>query len=309
MKPDFSIVIPAFNEEAGIPVLAEAIERFVATSDIHLQFVFVDDGSADETFNLLSRLFFEKADVKVVKLSRNFGAHAAIRAGVYHSDADCVMLYSSDMPEPIEDITRFYEELQKGFEIVYSERVGYKGSLGSRMFGKMVTRYIEKNYPEDGLIGVAFGNKVKQELNDDIETNSSIFFQIFQLGFSRKAIPVAYNEREQGESKWTLSKKVTLFVDSFVMFSYTPIRAISGIGLIMALLGFIWALVIVICKAFNLAVFAAGWPTMMSILLIGFGITNISLGIIAEYLVRTLDAARNRRTFITDEIVETVSRR
>ena len=86
------------------------------------------------------------------------------------------------------------------------------------------------------------------------------------------------------------------------MFSYMPIRMISGIDIILAILGFIWAIFIIICKLFNLIDFSLGWPTISSILLIGFGITNISLGIISEYLVRTLDASRKRPVFIIDEV-------
>lgn len=304
VKPDFSIVIPAYNEESSLPFLFEALEKYVSTSPIDLQFVFVDDGSSDNTLQCIKTWKCPGAHVKVIKLSRNYGAHPAIRAGVKHSDSDFVMLYSADMPEPVDSITAFFNELRNGYEIVYSERIGYKGSLGSRVFGKMINRYIEESYPTNGLIGVAFGNKVKDELNRDTSTNSSIFFQIFQMGFSRKSIPIQYNEREQGESKWTFTKKVTLFIDSFVMFSYAPIKAISALGFLMAVVGILGALLIVLFKLLNITEFAAGWPTVLCLLLAGFGVTNISLGIIAEYLGRTLEASRGKSTFIVDEVVE-----
>lgn len=303
MKPDLSIVVPAYNEEESLPTLQSAIESYLTQTDIHLQFVFVDDGSADNTYSMLCDLSFSGAQVKVVKLSKNYGAHSAIRAGVKFSDADKVMIYSSDMPEPIEDITLFYEELNSGYEIVYSERIGYDGGFGSRMFNKMINKHIEESYPSNGLIGVAFGAKVKAELNRAIDANSSIFFQIFRMGFSKKAIPIQYNEREHGESKWTLGKKIALFIDSFVSFSYTPIRVISMVGMLFSVVGLVVALLIVLFKLFNIVDFAAGWPTMISLLLFGFGITNVSLGIIAEYLIRTLKAVQRVPAFVVDEIV------
>lgn len=304
MKPELSIVIPAYNEVACLASLYEAIAGYVESSEKRLQFVFVDDGSRDDTFATLCSWSLEKACIKVVKLSRNFGSHAAIRAGIYYSDADAVMVYSSDMPEPIEDADRFYQGLLDGYELVYSVRTGYEGDFGSKVFSKLIKRFIDESYPAEGLIGVAFGSKIKRELNSDIESNSSVFFQIFRLGFSRLAISTPYCEREAGESKWTLAKKMKLFVDSFVMFSYAPIRVITGFGIAMAFIGLLWAVAIVVLKVFSIFEFAAGWPTMISILLVGFGITNISLGIIAEYLIRTLDAARNSRTFFVDEIIE-----
>lgn len=303
MKPDFSIVIPAYNELESLDSLESAIRDYSAATEVFLQFVFVDDGSTDGTFEALEGWSIDGAQIKIVKLSRNFGSHAAIRAGIFHADADYIMIYSSDMPEPIEDADRFYQELQNGYELVYSVRTGYRGDLGSRLFSKLINCCIDASFPAQGIIGVAFGSKIKRELDNDIESNSSIFFQIFKLGFSRLGISVAFTDREQGESKWTFAKKIKLFIDSFVMFSYVPIRAISGIGVVMAAIGIIWALGIVVSKVFNLFEFAAGWPTMMSILLGGLGVTNISLGIIAEYLIRTLDAARNKKAFIVDEIV------
>lgn len=305
MKPDLSIVIPAYNEIESLPSLKQAIESYCARAKMSLQFVFVDDGSSDGTFEALSQWEMADCQLKIVKLSRNFGSHPAMRAGIFHASADYVMVYSSDMPEPLEDATLFYEGLQNGNELVYSVRAGYKGDLGSRIFSKLINKCIDANYPAQGILGVAFGPKIKQELNTDIESNSQIFFQIFKLGFRQKSIVATYNEREQGESKWTLTKKIQLFIDSFVMFSYMPIRIISTTGILMSLIGFVWALGIVIAKAFNIVEFAAGWPTMISIMLLGFGITNISLGIIAEYLVRTLDVARNKKTFIVDEVIET----
>jgi len=301
-KPDISIVIPAYNEVETIPLLFSTLSEFVKSTSIIVQFVFVDDGSSDNTFDELCKQDNLNNCMKIVKLSKNFGAHVAIRAGILHADSEKVMIYSMDMPEPIENVIFFFNELNSGYEIVYSERIGYRGSLGSRIFGKLVNRFIEPTYPNDGLLSVAFGGKVKEQLNNNIEKNSSLFFQIFQFGFKKKGIPAVFEDRKAGESKWTLRKKIKLFIDSFVMFSYMPIRLITGIGMVLAVLGVLWALVTVILKIFNIIEFDAGWPTLTTILLVGFGITNMSLGIIAEYLLRTLDAARERPTFITDTV-------
>ena len=303
-KSKLIFVIPAYNESDNVGLLVTALKQFIETVDYHVQFVFVDDGSTDDTVEKLKQVQIDKASVKIVQLSKNYGSHSAIRAGIYHADSDYVMIYSMDMPEPVEDIDLFYQELIKGNEIVYSERVGYKGSLGSRIFARMITRFIERSYPANGLIGVGFGSKVKRELNKNIENSSSVFFHIFSLGFTKKCIEAEYMERKQGESKWTMSKKIKLLIDSFVMFSYAPIRAISLLGILLSFVGFLWALVIIVIKVFNLFELAAGWPTTLSLLLIGFGLTNFSLGVIAESLMRTLEAARRRPVFIVDEVFE-----
>jgi dolichol-phosphate mannosyltransferase len=146
-----------------------------------------------------------------------------------------------------------------------------------------------------------FNRKVADEVNKNVEANSSIFLQILGLGFRQESISYKKRERQTGVSKWTLSKKIKLFIDSFVAFSYAPIRFVTIVGIIFFIVGMIWTLYIVIRKIFFQDL-AAGWPALMSILMIGFGITNISLGIIAEYLWRTLDASRKRQVYIIDEI-------
>jgi len=299
-----SVVVPAYNEEDSIPSFVAAAKAYSDSVDFSIEYVFVDDGSQDKTLETLKSECVVLESCKVVKLSRNYGSHAAIRAGVKNSSHDRVVVYSIDMPEPIEDIGKMYAELCNGVELAYTLREGYEGGLGSKIFAKLVNRYIEPSYPAEGLVGIGFGSKIKNELNAHPEPNSSIFFQVFQMGFTQKGIVAPFEERQFGQSKWTLRKKVKLLVDSFVMFSFAPIRFISTVGLVFALVGFVWALAIVIIKLTGAMELAAGWPTTLAVLLIGLGITNVSLGVIAEYLVRDLDATRGRPAFIVDDVFQ-----
>ncbi len=151
-----------------------------------------------------------------------------------------------------------------------------------------------------------FNRKVAAQVKTNVEANSSIFLQILGMGFSQTSISYKKRERKTGVSKWTISKKIKLFIDSFVAFSYAPIRMVTIIGISMFFFGFLWTVYIIIRKLVYHDL-ASGWPALMSILMIGFGITNISLGIIAEYLWRTLDASRKRPVFIIDQIVEFIN--
>ena len=148
-----------------------------------------------------------------------------------------------------------------------------------------------------------FNKKVKENLDRNIEVNSSLQLQIFTLGYHSENVYYDKKERKVGKSKWTFSKKIKLFIDSFVAFSFAPIRMVSIIGILFFIAGAIWTIYIVIRKLL-FDDLASGWPALMSILMIGFGITNISLGIIAEYLWRTLDASRKRPLFIIDDIID-----
>jgi len=127
--------------------------------------------------------------------------------------------------------------------------------------------------------------------------------QIMDAGFKYATISLDFNERSAGVSKWTLSKKIKLFIDSFVAFSFMPIRLVSMIGIIIFFIGILIGIFTIINKFINPSV-PIGYSTLASIMALGFGVTNISLGIIAEYLWRAYDAARKRPVFIVSEVVD-----
>ncbi|MGL4483855.1 MAG: glycosyltransferase [Anaerovoracaceae bacterium] len=301
---DISVIIPVYNEEENIQTLVKTLDEYLANQKFKTEVVFVDDGSTDNSVSSLKKANFNNAEKKIVKLSKNFGAHAALRAGIQNVDSDNCVFYYMDMSNDVSVIGELYELLKEGNELAYVERIDYKGSLGSKIFTKLVNKFIASDFPESGVTSVAFGKKIKDALNQHIEKNSSLFFQIFRLGFKKAGIKRKINEREIGTSKWTLSKKMNLFIDSFVMFSNAPIRFVSILGFIFAFIGILAALFTLIIKVFDLFTLSAGWPTLISVIMIGFGVTNLSLGVISEYLVRTLEAAQDRPVFIVDELIE-----
>jgi dolichol-phosphate mannosyltransferase len=148
-----------------------------------------------------------------------------------------------------------------------------------------------------------FNRKVADALNRDIQVNSSLFLQILSLGFKQDSIEYDKVERKHGKSKWTINKKIKLLVDSFVAFSFAPIRLVTIVGITLFAGGLLFSFYLLMRKVlFHDLV--SGWTMLMTTLSLGFGITNISLGIIAEYLWRTFDAARGRPAFIIDEIID-----
>lgn len=210
------------------------------------------------------------------------------------------------MQEPDEMVDVMYSNIIQGYDTVYIEKQSINISFISRTFSSiysaLMRRFAVKNYGSGGINNMMFSRKIIEELNDNIESNSSLNLQILDLGYKSTTIPMRYKERTTGKSKWTLSKKMKLFIDSFVAFSFMPIRAVSVIGIILSLIGFVYGIYIVIQRITFPEVPVEGYATLSVLLLFGFGITNISLGIIAEYLWRAYDAARNRKPFIVSEI-------
>jgi len=301
-----SVIIPIFNEYEGIPFLVESLNEFFREHrNLNAEVIFVNDGSRDHSVERLVSMDHKSYKAKVISFSRNFGSHAALRAGISHASGDFICFNYADLQDPLDLIVRMKELMEQENDIVWAQRESTKVPWGEKMFSKfyasLMKKFAFKNFPEKGFDIVMFNKKVAAEVNKNVEANSSIFLQILGMGFRQTNITYKKRERKTGVSKWTLSKKIKLFIDSFVAFSYAPIRFVTIVGILFFFIGCLWAVYIIVRKL----VFddlAAGWPAMLSILMIGFGITNISLGIIAEYLWRTLDASRKRQVFIIDEI-------
>lgn len=304
-----SIIIPVLNEEDSIDHLISQLNGyFMQGVQYQAEVIFVNDGSTDLTAYKLKNGRHYAYAAKIISFSRNFGSHAALRAGIQHATGDYITFMYADLQDPIDLLGTMLNEVQDAkADICWAYRDSTQVSRSEKVFSQayayLMKKYAVPNFPRNGFDIVLFDKKVQDCLNTNVESNSSVFIQILTLGYKQSAVTYTKNARLVGKSKWTLSKKIKLLIDSFVAFSFAPIRLVSIIGILFFLLGLVWTGYIIFRKlVFN--DLASGWPALISILMVGFGITNISLGIIAEYLWRTLDASRKRPVFLIEEIMD-----
>ena len=308
-----SIIVPFLNEEDGIELFCSTLDDHASKLSFPLELVFVDDGSTDRSVEILGKYSFKNIKrAKLVQFSRNFGSHAAIRAGVQNAYYDICTWLGSDLQEPLELLEKSFDLITKeGYDAVYVSKKSIVVSKLNRAFSKtyshLMRKYAVSNYSSDGVSTIVFNGKIKELLNNNVEGNSSIMLQIIDAGFKTANLELDFHERSAGKSKWTLSKKVKLMIDSFVSFSFAPIRLVSIMGMIMFFIGVVIGVVTIVARIMNYDT-PAGYATLASLIALGFGITNISLGIIAEYLWRALDAARQRPVFIVSETKDLISR-
>ena len=300
-----SIIVPIYYNELNIPHLYEQMkEKILSRTDFEAEIVCVDDGSKDGSYKALLELREKDDRFKVVKLSRNFGSHTAILAGFAHATGDCMTMVASDLQEPLEIIIEMYEKWKQGKKVVIAVRKdredGFFQKLFSNTYYSLMQKYALKDMPSGGFDCFFIDKKVRDVLVSMNEKNSSIVGQVLWAGFEMDKIYYVRKKREIGESKWTLSKKIKLFIDSFMAFSYVPIRFISTLGIFISIVGFILAVFLIVNKfMFNVPV--QGWTTMMITLLMLSGIQMLTLGVIGEYLWRNFDESRGRPTYIVEE--------
>ena len=305
-----SVIIPCYYNEQNIPITTKVLldnEKMFQES-VSFEYVMVDDGSKDNTFAELLNFKNEYPQkVTVVKLSGNFGSYNAILAGMSAATGDCNIVITADLQDPPELMIKMYEYWLKGIKLVLANRDSRDEGFFSRVFSNsyhfLLKKFALKNLPKGGFDYCLFDKKLKEEVLQMNEKNTNSLYLLVWLNYDFVTLPYHRNKRKIGTSKWTLSKKIKLFIDSFVSFSYVPLRFITISGLILGLISFIYALFIIYSKFFGF-IDVQGWSTMMVVFLIISSFQMISLGIIGEYLWRNLEATRRRPSYVIDKIIQ-----
>lgn len=304
-----SIIIPCyFNEDNIQPLTEKLIENEQAfPPGTEVEYVLVDDGSKDRTYERLLGFYRQYPNrVKIIKLAGNVGSHNAILAGMNYATGDCCSILAADLQDPPDLLPRMYAYWQKGVKLVIANRADREEHFFKKLFASvyhsMIKRYALKNIPPNGFDIVLFDRQIQHEMVKINEKNTSQTYLLAWLQFDYVTIPYTRLKRKIGKSRWTLQKKIKLFIDSFVAFSFLPIRLITVLGLLLGGLSFTYGVFIIIARLSGF-IEVQGWAALMSVILLLSSFQMIALGVIGEYVWRTLDASRSRPNFVVDETV------
>lgn len=300
-----SIVIPVYFNEPNLPDLyAKLSENVLSRLNMAYEIIMVDDGSGDNSYQVMQELRKNDRNIKLVKLSRNFGSHAAILAGLTHASGDCATVISADLQDPPEIILKMLDKWNAESKVVLAVRKDREEPATQKAFSntyyKLMQKFALPGMPDGGFDCFLVDKQVVSVLKNMEEKNTTLMGQVIWCGFSHDIIYYTRKTREKGESRWTLGKKIKLFVDSFVSFSYFPIRLVEVIGVLFSMCSLIWLICILLVKLFG-GIDTAGWTTLMAVVLLSSGLILITLGVIGEYLWRIFDAVRKRPVFIVEE--------
>lgn len=300
-----SIVIPVYYNEKNLEPLYEDIKKkIINVIDYEYEIVMVNDGSKDESWNVMKKLAAYDSNIRIISLSRNFGSHAAILCGISHCTGDCAIVKAADLQEPTELVLEMVESWKKGNNVVLAVREGREESKSQTFFANFYYDLVRKtalpNMPKGGFDVYLIDRKVITVLENLDEKNSALTGQLLWSGFKTDIVYYTRLAREIGESKWTLKKKIRLVMDTLFSFSSLPITAVLAVGVGSMVIAIIWAIVVLISKLSG-AITVSGWTSLFIFNLFSFGVTMMTLGILGEYLWRTFDACRNRPPYIIEE--------
>jgi polyisoprenyl-phosphate glycosyltransferase len=308
---DYSIIIPVYQNQGSLKKTFDVLKSDVIdkNSQYSSEIIFVDDGSTDESLKVLQSLYEAYPElIVIIKLTRNFGTYPAIIAGYEKARGSCLINISADMQDPPELINEMISfHFNENYNIVICHRESrdesaYR-SITSKIFYGTVKKYCFPNMPKGGFDFILISSKVKKEILCDLEADFFLQGKILWIGYDIKFIPYKRRKREEGVSQWTFSKKLKWFIDAIMSYSFFPIRFISAMGIIIALVGFIYA-VIVLFQRLLVEDYIYGWSPIVILILILSGFQLLMLGVIGEYVWRTLSQSRKRLQYVIDEIIE-----
>lgn len=307
-KPVFSLVIPVYQNAPNLERTFHALRQLeTLLPEYALELIFVDDGSTDGSFARLEQFHRDHPRlVKVVKFTRNFGQTYAIQAGLRAATGACHGIISADLQDPPELFVEMIRHWEKGEKLVLAERADREdrgpGRWLSSLYWRILESYGLKGYPKGGADCFLLDREVSEKVARINERNTMIFALIFWLGYDFVTIPYTRRKREAGVSQWSFVKKLKLFVDTLIAFTYLPSRAIVYLGLTFSVLSMSYAGVMV-ANWYYYKQAPPGWATI-AVSVLGLGSLNLlCLGIISEYLLRILDEARKRPTYVIDRVL------
>lgn len=300
-----SIIVPVYWNSDTLEMLYEDMKAKILDKLGDYEIVFVDDGSGDNSWEIMNKIRERDNNVVCIRLSRNFGEHAALLAGLSVCTGDCAVTKQADLQEDSTLILDMYESWKKGNKVVLAIRrsrdEGAVKKFFAGMYYRIVRKLINKEMPKGGCDCYLVDRQVIEVLEKMDEKNSSLTLQVMWLGFRSEKIYFDRKNREVGKSRWTFSKKFKLVVDSMMSFTYVPLRFMEVTGVLFGLFAII-GMISVIHEKLTEGTPILGYASLMCVLLFSSGLTLLMVGIIGEYVWRALEESRNRPAFVIDTV-------
>lgn len=297
-----SLIIPVYNEEAAVPIFLDTVRPLLAAEKYAFELLFVNDGSGDGTLDFLLAAREQDPRIKIVNFSRNFGKELALAAGFQAASGDAVIPMDVDLQDPPELITQFLRQWEAGYDVVIGVRKHRtsdtifkrrSAALFYKFFNYLCGNRLVPNAGDYRLMNRASLDALNS-LTERVRFTKGLYAWI---GFQQTVVPYDRPPRVAGTSKWNAWKLWNFALDGITSFSTLPLRIWSYVGFVVALIGFLYAIFLVM----RTLIFGAdlpGYPSQMVVLLVLGGLILMSLGIIGEYLGRVFEESKGRPQYL-----------
>ncbi|HIZ96461.1 MAG TPA: glycosyltransferase family 2 protein [Candidatus Ligilactobacillus excrementavium] len=300
MRNLISIVLPVYNEEAGIVKTIEVLENFVEKQPQDFELLFIDDGSTDTSVSLIKAMQQKYLNIKLIKFSRNFGHQLAISAGIRYTMGDAVVVMDADLQDPPSVIPEMIKEWKKGAQVVYGKRKSRAGEtwfkkISASLFYRFLQKIASINIPLDTGDFRLMDRRVIKELRKMNETDPFVRGLVSWVGFKQTSVEYERKERIAGSSKYPLKKMVNLALSGITSFSDFPLKLLIWAGSISIGFSFVY-LPVALITGFTTLKFLIG--TLFGMI----GLSLIGMGLLGIYIYKTFQASRKRPLYVVSDI-------
>jgi dolichol-phosphate mannosyltransferase len=307
MSPTYSVIVPAYNEQEVIVESYNRLTKVMQGMDGSYELVFINDGSRDNTAQIIAGICEKDKHVRLINFSRNFGHMPAITAGMEHAKGEAIIVIDADLQDPPEVLPQMAAKWREGYDVVYGKRSMRKGEtffkkLTAKWFYRIINALSSVELPMDTGEFRLIDRKVCDAVNKLQEKNRYMRGLVSWVGFKQVAVEYIREERFAGETKYPLKKMIAFAMDAITSFSYKPLKLATSLGFIISFLGFVYTLVVIYQRLFTDST-VTGWSSTVGIILFTQGIVLVILGMMGEYIGRIYDEIKNRPTYIIREII------
>ncbi|WP_159969828.1 glycosyltransferase family 2 protein [Halpernia humi] len=306
MNQKITIVIPVYNSAKFLHKTLKAVDDQRKASNWDLELVLVEDGSPDNSFEVIEKLAQQYSYIKAVKLSRNFGHQIAVKTGLSYATGDYIAIIDDDLQDPPSLLPRFFAELEKGFEVAYGIRKNRKEGevkkTAYKVFYRILNSISDTKIPIDSGDFCVMTKNVKEKMLTLNEQNPYLRGIRAWVGFKQIGLEYERSGRIEGESGYSLKKLIKIAKDGIFSFSSIPLQIITLLGNLGLVISILFS-VFTIFRYFNNEIEVAGYTTMIILLLFFSSLILVSLGIIGEYIYRIYNEVRNRPYTIIEKTV------
>lgn len=304
---DISVVIPVLNEAHGLPELRRRLTEALDRAQLSFEVILVDDGSQDDSRNLMAEFHQQDERFRALCLSRNFGHQIAITAGLMHAKGDAIAIMDADLQDPPEVLLLFWKKLKEGYDVVYGVRRKRKENMIKRMcyflFYRLLNKLSEYPMPLDSGDFCLMSRHIVDHLNKMPETHRYLRGLRAWSGFQQIGLEYEREGRFIGKSKYTFTKLFNLALDGLISFSAIPVRFIIQFGFLTAVTSFGIGVAYMILKLLDIGTWPSGFATLFLLIAFLGGIQLITIGMIGEYVARMHMEVKRRPLFLVADYI------
>ena len=307
MKQLISYIFPIYNESGNIELLYSTMSKLVAQNKKYrFEFIFVNDGSRDNSLDLLKNIQKADARVTVIDFSRNFGHQIAVTAGLDHAKGDAVIIMDSDMQDPPAVSLELIKKWEEGFQVAYAQRRSRKDTFFKKITANLFYRTLQKladiDIPRNTGDFRLLDRKVVNEIGRFKEHNRFLRGMVSYVGYRQTAVEFDRDERHAGVTGYPLKKMIKFAADGIFSFSTYPLKFIRNLGFFVASLAFLGVVYALLMRLFFPEITIEGWTfIVISILFMG-GVQLIMLGVLGSYIGRIYTESQARPLYMVEEV-------